>query len=88
MNSYKLEHVDWNTLPYRKIWVPAAFRLPKVRPTLLLMHLSKEDVRPEITFWNALRKNLANKIEVIPYEKLEEAGSVVVVPHYLEEYSE
>ena len=68
------------------VWVPEDFILEGVRPHPILMHLTPPDTDLELTFWNLLRDNLHETVEVHKFKHLSEAGRLVVIPSPLQNY--
>lgn len=68
------------------VWVPISLILSKYRPVPLLMHTSSDDSKPELAFWNLLRRKLDKNVTVHYFDNLDEAGSLVVAPNILHDY--
>lgn len=69
-----------------EIWVNEDLLLPNVRQSPLTMHLTPPDTNPELHFWNLLRDKLPDLVEVRHFTNLEDAGNIVVTPHYVSNY--
>jgi Exostosin family len=70
-----------------EIWYKRDLVLPGCRPAPLLMHASSEDTHPELRFWNVLREKLRKFVKLHPFDDLSEAGSLVVTPNDLRDYT-
>ncbi|MCU0354132.1 MAG: glycosyltransferase family 47 protein, partial [Cytophagales bacterium] len=70
------------------IWVSDRLFLPdkQTRPCPLMMHLTQADTDPEALFWNPLREVLPRLVRVHRFEKLADAGDVVVIPQLAREW--
>mgnify|MGYP002779724081 CR=1 FL=1 len=70
------------------IWVSDQLFLPEkqTRPCLLMMHHSHADTEPETLFWNPLREALPRLVRVHRFDKLADAGDVVVIPQQAREW--
>jgi hypothetical protein len=68
-------------------WINEDLLFPDIRPAPLLMHLSPPDTRPELLFWNLLRDKLPDVVKIHRFTNLEDAGKIVVTPHFISSYS-
>jgi len=69
-----------------EIWINEDLLFPDIRPAPLLMHLSPPDTRPELLFWNLLRDKLPEVVKIHRFTNLEDAGKIVVTPHFISSY--
>ena len=69
-----------------EIWINEDLLFPDIRPAPLLMHLSPQDTRPELLFWNLLRDKLPDLVKINRFTNLADAGKIVVTPHFISTY--
>lgn len=70
-----------------EIWINEDLLLPDLRLVPLLMHLSPRETPPELQFWNLLRDKLPELVKVHRFTNLADAGKIVVIPHFISNYS-
>ncbi len=68
------------------IWVKEDLILPKFRPNILLIHTTPSEHEPDLEYWNKLRDILPELVTIHRFNKLEDAGPLVVIPNHYKDY--